>query len=175
MNYRLLIGILILACASAFYAFRLGDVGMKPTPADKQAINLKSEKPPRTDQPQLDASVSAAPTATLSKQMPPVNETSAREQILAAIEEAAVTYDPISLPKIQPYLTHPDPTVREAALDGIVNLGHESGAVLLREAARRLPDGQEASKLKDMADYLELPPATAVIPQNPPALPAAKP
>lgn len=79
--------------------------------------------------------------------------------ILAAIETASTSYDPAALPRIQPFLTHPDPEIRAAALAGMVNLGHAAGAPVLRAAARQLTDSKEAISLLEAADYLELPPA----------------
>jgi hypothetical protein len=82
------------------------------------------------------------------------------EQHLAAIQEASISYDPKELPKIKPYLQHPDAEVRAAALNGILVLGDAAGAPILREAAKRAPTPQEAVKLLETADYLELPSAS---------------
>jgi hypothetical protein len=82
-----------------------------------------------------------------------------RQVILEAIHAASISYDPVDLPRIQPYLSHPDPEIRVAALNGIVVLGHASGAPLLRDAANRAVSSQEAALLREKADYLELPSA----------------
>ncbi len=78
---------------------------------------------------------------------------------LQTIEQASISYDPAQLPAIRPYLYHPAKEVREAALQGIVNLGDASGARLLRDAANIAASSEEKLELLKMAEYLELPPA----------------
>lgn len=78
---------------------------------------------------------------------------------METIQTASISYDPVDLPRIQPFLFHPDPEVRAAAFNGIVVLGHAAGAPLLREAAKRAATPQEAVELLGKADYLELPSA----------------
>jgi hypothetical protein len=82
-----------------------------------------------------------------------------KQAILDAIQLASVSYDPSELPSLKPYLTHSDPEIREAALNGIIVLGHAAGAPLLRDAASRISNPIEASELLRKADYLELPSA----------------
>jgi|JI6StandDraft_1071083.scaffolds.fasta_scaffold00642_15 hypothetical protein len=77
--------------------------------------------------------------------------------VIAAIQAAAITYEVVKLPEIQPYLAHPDPVVRAAAMNGIVELGYPSGAQVLREAAARAATSEEAALLNAKADYLLLP------------------
>jgi hypothetical protein len=86
------------------------------------------------------------------------------ERVLAVIEEASISYDPKELPRIQPFLLHPDPEVRAAALNGILVLGDAAGAPLLRAAAKQTAVPQEAVKLLETADYLELPSASLLPP-----------
>jgi hypothetical protein len=83
-----------------------------------------------------------------------------REEILEEINDAAVTYDPADLPRIEPYLLHPDKETRQAAMNGMVTLGDASAGALLRNAASRAPTPQEAVRLLEAADYVELPSAT---------------
>lgn len=85
---------------------------------------------------------------------------STKEEIFAAIEDAASSYSAEELPKIQPYLLHPDPEVRAAAVQGMINLGDASAAPLLRTAAQLAPSSQEAEGMKKAADYVELPSAS---------------
>ena len=86
-----------------------------------------------------------------------------KEAILAQIEEASVTYDPKALPLIEPYLLHSDPAIREAAKDGMINLGDAAAGPLLREASLHAPTPQEAAVLSQAADYVELPPANVTL------------
>lgn len=88
---------------------------------------------------------------------PPLPADAPAEAILAEIEAASISYDARELPRIRPFLTHPDPAVREAAVNGVFILGDAAGAPLLREAARLTATPQEAVRLLEMADYLELP------------------
>lgn len=79
------------------------------------------------------------------------------EQIYAVIEDAATSYSAEDLPKIKPYLTHPDPEIRKAARQGVVTLGDAAGGPLLREAAMFATSAEEATALREAADYVELP------------------
>jgi hypothetical protein len=81
----------------------------------------------------------------------------AKQKALEEIQLASISYDPAELPKMQPYLLHSDPEIREAALNGFVVLGDAQGAPLLRNAARQLTDPKEAAKYLEKADWLELP------------------
>lgn len=89
-------------------------------------------------------------------------DAAARQTLFESIETAATSYDPAQLPLIRPYLTHSDPEVRAAALNGVVTLGDAAGAPLLREAAKQAANSQEAIELLSKADYLELPSAPIV-------------
>ena len=89
------------------------------------------------------------------EQTPPTDE--ARATILKEIEQASVTYDAKALPDIEPYLLHPDPEVRQAALNGMLILGDAAAGPLLRKAAGKAPTPKEAVALSEAADYVELP------------------
>lgn len=80
-----------------------------------------------------------------------------REDILEEIEQLSVSYDAKELPKIEPYLLHPDAEVRKAALNGMIALGDSAAAPLLRKAAAKAPTPQEAVSLIEAADFMELP------------------
>lgn len=85
-----------------------------------------------------------------------------KEQILEAIQEVTVTYDPQELPKLQPYLLHADPEIRQAARQGMVDMGDAAAGPLLRAASRLALTPQEAVELSEAADYVELPPASVI-------------
>jgi hypothetical protein len=115
---------------------------IKPTEPTKSSLpETRPEQPEKHE-------VLTAPPAT-------------QEGILGQIEDASVTYDAKALPLIEPYLLNPDPVVREAAKNGMINLGDAAAGPLLREASRHAPTPQEAVALSEAADYVELPPATA--------------
>ena len=92
---------------------------------------------------------------------PPTSSVSAetsKNGILEDIQEAASTYNPAQLPQIEPFLSHSDPEIRQAAREGVVLLGDAAGAKMLRDAASRTTDPTEVLELREMADYLDLPP-----------------
>lgn len=82
---------------------------------------------------------------------------SRHEAILLGIHQASIQYEPEQIQNIAPYLVHPEPEVRLAAVDGLIVLGERSAADHLREAAKQMNDPREAVTFLDAADYLELP------------------
>ncbi len=70
-----------------------------------------------------------------------------------------VTYSPEGLPTFEKLLASGEPDIREAARDGLVRLGENGGAALLRRASAKLTDPAEIQKFLETADYLELPSA----------------
>ncbi len=136
------------------FAFRAGGPERTPSqPAAAAPREAASRAPAPTDTPSAGASPAAAPAVAVT----PAPVTLAVPQILEAIHEASISYDAKELPKIQPYLIHPDVEVRTAALEGVLTLGDAAGSPLLRQAASTLKDPREAVKYLDAADYLELP------------------
>jgi hypothetical protein len=85
------------------------------------------------------------------------NQPPLKDMVLEVIEDATVTYDVQGLTVLAPLLHHRDPEIREAALEGIIQLGETAGAKTLREAARRAKDPQEVRRLIEAAEFLELP------------------
>lgn len=98
--------------------------------------------------------------APVSKLVP---DDAPREVLLEAINDVAITYDPVELPKIKPYLLHPDAEVRKAALEGMVVLGDAAASPLLRDAAREVTSTKEAIEMMQAAEYLELPSARGLL------------
>ena len=122
--------------------------GSDPAPSPAQG----AAAPPRPAPAAASADAApAAPAAPLAAVALP------KDRILQAIEEAAVSYDARELPKIEPFLRHPDAEVRAAALRGMLTLGDAAAAPLLRAASRQAATPQEAVALIEAADYLELP------------------
>ncbi len=149
------------SCGLLFYAFWSAG----PTAPQKE-LQVPKEKTgagispgPGPSAPALQSA--AAPAPPLSAAPRPMEtlslDAAAKQKVLEEIHVASISYDPVELPRIQPYLTHSDPEVREAALNGFVVLGHAHGGPLLRDAARKLTDPKEAAKLLEKADWLELP------------------
>jgi hypothetical protein len=133
-----------------------------------QAGSTHSSAPPQAGK------ASLPPVASPVMAPAPLPPATDRQVILQAIHEASISYDPVDLPRIQPYLSHPDPEIRVAALNGIVVLGQASGAPLLRDAANRAVSSQEAALLREKADYLELPSAYDLLKAKKLSLPKTK-
>jgi hypothetical protein len=121
------------------YPTKQASLSQKPTPA-----SAKENSPP-----------SAAINPEIIESPSPAQLS--HEATLEEINEAAVTYDAKALPRIQPYLIHPDPEIREAAKNGMIVLGDAAAGTLLREASRKVATPQEAVALLEAADYVELP------------------
>ncbi|QJE98779.1 hypothetical protein [Luteolibacter luteus] len=100
-----------------------------------------------------------------AKDAPAPLDDARRAALLAEIEQFSVSYDAKELPKIEPYLLHPDAEVRKAAMNGMIVLGDSAAAPLLRKAAEKAPTPQEAVALTEAADYMELP-AGSFIPKD---------
>jgi hypothetical protein len=134
----------------------LSAVGVKKSPGTSPArLDHNSLVPSMSIDSKSRLSANESPSAHQNS----IPDTLEKKAIMDAIQLASVSYDPSELPNIKPYLTHSDPEIREAALNGIVVLGHAAGAPLLRDAASRISNPIEASELLRKADYLELPSA----------------
>lgn len=75
----------------------------------------------------------------------------------AAIQAAAIRYEPTAVKDIRPWLLDADPRVRQAARDGLVMLGESDAVPFLRDAASRLEDPAEIASFHEAADLLSLP------------------
>ena len=73
-----------------------------------------------------------------------------------AITELSITYDAAAVPALARYLKHPDPDIRAAARDGLINLG-ERAAIPFLEAAAKTALADEAVLLREAAEFLALP------------------
>lgn len=102
-------------------------------------------------------SPNSAPKAT------PVLE---KDKVIDNLREASVTYDKVALPRITPYLASADPDVRQEAINAVVNIGDPAGAPFLRSQAAREADFNKKKELLDLADWLELPSATLILPKR---------
>lgn len=74
-----------------------------------------------------------------------------------SIEEAVTTYEPAAVKTIAAFLQDPDPEIRTAARDGLIQLGEQDAIPVLRLAATRMANEAEAAACREAADYLELP------------------
>ena len=156
--YLFVFGLLI-AGAVVTAVFMAGEPA-KPadaTPAVTKTANLKGEGPEVTAPAITNTLGSDAVPSPPNAPAPFVAVAMTNDVIFNVIQEASTSYNAKELPKIQPYLTHPDAEIREAAINGIINLGDAAGSPLLRAAAKNTTDSKEAVKMLQAADYLELP------------------
>jgi hypothetical protein len=123
---------------------------LQPTSVMPQEQELK----PVIEEPH---SPNSAPKAT------PVLE---KDKVIDNLREASVTYDKVALPRITPYLASADPDVRQEAINAVVNIGDPAGAPFLRSQAAREADFNKKKELLDLADWLELPSATLILPKR---------
>jgi len=158
--------ILIAITAAAIAAAVLLFIPQKePQPSQKKSPRQPDKTTPRQNSyaqlpPFEPPALISNPDATFAPATKIQTAPADKESLLAAINEAAITYDPASLPIIAPHLKSPDPEIRAAAVDAVVVLGDAAGASLLRQAAKTARSSEEAADLRQKADYLELPPAT---------------
>lgn len=79
-----------------------------------------------------------------------------REVVFQEIQSAVITYSPEAVKPIALHLTDSDPEIREAARQGLVQLGESAAIPFLRHAARQL-DEIESKACQEAASFLELP------------------
>jgi HEAT repeats len=95
----------------------------------------------------------------------PMPQVFPHEQTRDAIQALVVSYDPAKVPEIAAFLGHADETVRAAARNGLVQLGHPSAVPFLRERLSRAPNAEKAEIL-EIITFLEMP-AQAIVPLTP--------
>lgn len=133
-------------------------------------VVISPSKTPEPDLPKAPAATEQARSSARSrdKERPAKTEASGventpataahREEAQAVIDAASVTYSPEGVQAIRPFLLDPDPEVRMAARDGMVQLGEVDAVPLLRAAAGKLKDQLEIASFHEAADLLALPP-----------------
>jgi HEAT repeat protein len=76
-----------------------------------------------------------------------------------AVQALVTTYDPAHIPEIARYLGDPDPSVREAARLGLLQMGHGDAIPFLKDALKNAT-AEEAEQLRADIEFLSLPSAT---------------
>ena len=140
------------APASAPPAPRETTAAAPATPAPHASLGAPVPQPP-SDEP---APAPPAPAPSPAPGEPDALPASADADI-ARIESAVASGQADALPVVAAYLTHSEPAVRSAAREGMLQMGLEEAAPLLREAAGKSKDPREAILLLDAADFLALP------------------
>lgn len=124
--------------------------------AGVRAVEPKKPRPGPDPAKLAQAAKSAGETA-------PAGPAASHAVILGEIEDASVTYDAKALPRIEPYLLHADPEIREAAKNGMINLGDAAAGPMLRKASQNAPTPQEAVALLEAANFVELPSGSVIL------------
>lgn len=173
-KFLLPVGLVLLALVAALVILAFLDTGVSPsTSAAKPAaappatapkdptIALASEPasaPPTSITPaRSDAPADTITTVDQALTADTANSEPARLAVLEMIDDATTTYSVEGITVLGPMLRHPDYEIREAAIEGMVQLGETSGSKTLREAARRTSDPRQAARMLEAADFLELP------------------
>ncbi len=155
-------------------ALESSPTSLAPAPPASRAPGPPSGAPPSVPSPTTSASPRPTPSDPASSDGS-ASPSSGKD--IARIESLVAAGDAASLPSLAAYLTHSDPALREAAREGMLQVGLPEAAPLLRAAADKLKDPREAIALLDAADFLSLPalPSTASDgPQKVKNLPAAR-
>ena len=97
-----------------------------------------------------------APQEKAPASTPEAETPAGREQTLDAIQDLVVTYEAASVPALARFLSSQDPEIRNAARDGLIQLGERAAIPFLQEAARRAAP-EEAQALREAAEFLALP------------------
>ena len=105
------------------------------------------------------AGAPAEPKPPSAEPAPPADLATARTDAAAERINETTRQEVLALPELVRHLASADATIREQALEGILQLGDSAGVEPLRAAAMRARDPREAARLLDAADYLALPPA----------------
>nr|MCU0791343.1 HEAT repeat domain-containing protein [Opitutaceae bacterium] len=84
----------------------------------------------------------------------PIPELFPHQDLRLKIEALASTYDASNIPALAGYLDHADPMVRDSARLGLIQLSRPEAASVLRAAAKRTTDADEAAALIEAAEFL---------------------
>lgn len=139
------------------------DVASSDLPAPTEVAGSHHSFAEGGNQPQGVAAnnVSSSPQspAVSSAQVAPNTSTeSPKEVVLATIDDAIVMYSPAAVGMIAPHVSSKDPQIRDAAIEGLKQLGEPDGAKLLRRLAQSATDPRDRRELLDAAEFIELPP-----------------
>jgi hypothetical protein len=155
-----------IAAASLFVVLAIGTIILKnrkadstPTAQNPPSATHRTRPPITSLDPSSSANGSGVKNPGSSGVASPGEATADVERILETMREAAITYDPAGLSKIEPYLLHSDAGVRKAAINSMIKLGHASAGPMMRKAAASAYTPYEAVNLLEAADYVELPSA----------------
>jgi hypothetical protein len=166
-KFLLPIGLVLLALVAALVILSFLDTGVRPSTSSAKPAAAPPRKAPASEEVSVpltsitparsDAPAGTVTTVDQALTADTVNSEPARLAVLEMIDGATTTYSVEGLAVLGPMLRHPDSQIREAAIEGMVQLGETSGSKTLREAARRTSDPRQAARMLEAADFLELP------------------
>ena len=165
----LLLGAVALGGVMFWFGARVG-AGRAPEPrivttaSAPAPVVVPKATPPTPAEPGLLAAGDPPSGSAISSVHAPVAEPpsddprpSPAEADMRRLEDAVTTYSASGLPVVARYLKDPNPELRRAAREGMLQMGLAEAAPLLREAADHMADPREAVLLLDAADFLSLP------------------
>lgn len=88
---------------------------------------------------------------------PPTNQSQIIAERMAELQALAMNEDASSLNEIMSELTHPEPQLRQAALEAVIQFGSQSAIPRLRELAEQSEDATEKADLLAAIEFLNLP------------------
>lgn len=171
---RLLVYAAFLLLALGAFMLTLRNLSLRPPGQSTSA----PPSPPRPAETLAPAITATAPVATPSPVPPPpigaerpskvrlpaskpLPEIFPHQAEREAIQQLATTYDPKVLPQIAPYLTHADATVRFAAVNAMIQIGHADAIPLLKAALPKIASDEEAENIREAIEFLQIPPANS--------------
>lgn len=179
MRPRFLLPLSLLAIAAALLVLlrpapRPGalDTTTHPEPASATTTRSSTEEQPETatasePAPAKTLATEPAPRPRTSFRIPigqPIPELVPHQAERDAIQTLASTYDTANVPKIAPYLTHADASVRLAARMGLIQVGDASAVPYLRSALAAATDDEERAALEETIEFLSLPASSTITP-----------
>ncbi|MEM9237968.1 MAG: HEAT repeat domain-containing protein [Verrucomicrobiota bacterium] len=123
--------------------------------SEPATTSVKSEPPASTAPPSKQASESQAPVDPIEL-----------EATIEELVELSTTQSPSAIPRIAAYFEDPNPEIRAAAIESIVQLGETAAIPYLLKAAESATSPEEAMAFKDAAEFLELPPDELIHPPS---------
>ncbi|OYV07111.1 MAG: hypothetical protein CFE26_02755 [Verrucomicrobiales bacterium VVV1] len=142
-----MIALLLLAAALLLLLWK------KPVAAPVSTVSVDSLVSPRKER--VSIPEAKVPSSDRSREVSS-RSGERRDDVLQEIQSAVITYAPEGVKPISDHLLDSDPEIREAARQGLVQLGEAGAIPILREAARQL-DETEAKACLEAASFLELP------------------
>lgn len=132
----------------------------RPVPAVRPADQVAAIRPTQNAR-SSELETMPAPVPPSAEASQPATEAADRAKAEERIQELATSYNAASVPALAAYLSARDPEVRTAARTGLIVLGDESAVPHLQKASELAADADEAKALREAAQYLALPPASA--------------